>query len=254
MSRAFTLIELLVVIAIIAILAAILFPVFAQAKLAAQKTRNLAQMKQLGVAVTIYAADWDDYFVPASDRSDPNGVPSIWPPKLLPYAKTKELFVVPGTGATFAEDWDTRRNQNIGYSDATGVDPFSGATEGAAPPGTEGFLGAANFSQADEAASIGLFAITPHSVNGKERGYVFNPYNGPNDPNGDYRKGSPLVADVNLCLDSPLPPSQLKPIFARIGADGRGNGSTPVIFADGHARSYSAKALQEPGKVIWRFR
>jgi prepilin-type N-terminal cleavage/methylation domain-containing protein len=59
-NRAFTLIELLVVIAIIAILAAILFPVFAQAKEAAKKTQGLAQMKQIGTAAQIYAADFDD--------------------------------------------------------------------------------------------------------------------------------------------------------------------------------------------------
>lgn len=254
MKRAFTLIELLVVIAIIAILAAILFPVFAQAKLAAQKTRNLAQMKQLGVAVMMYASDWDDYFVPASDRSDPTADPTIWPPKVLPYVKSKELFVIPNSDGTFATDWSTRRNQNIGYSDATGVDPFSGATEGAAPPGTEGFTSAASFSQADEAASIGLFALTPNSVSGKERGYVFNPYNGANDPNGSYRLGLPLIADVNLCINTPLAAGALKPIFARMGADGKGNGTSPVIFADGHAKAFSAKAMQSHGNIIWRFR
>ncbi len=60
MKKAFTLIELLVVIAIIAILAAILFPVFAQAKLAAKKSVALSQAKQLGTAVNIYLADSDD--------------------------------------------------------------------------------------------------------------------------------------------------------------------------------------------------
>ena len=60
MKRAFTLIELLVVIAIIAILAAILFPVFAQAKLAAKKTKGLAQFKQVGTGLQIYLGDSDD--------------------------------------------------------------------------------------------------------------------------------------------------------------------------------------------------
>ena len=64
MKRAFTLIELLVVIAIIAILAAILFPVFAQAKLAAKKTAGLAQVKQIGTAVHIYLSDYDDVLMP----------------------------------------------------------------------------------------------------------------------------------------------------------------------------------------------
>ena len=68
MKRAFTLIELLVVIAIIAILAAILFPVFAQAKLAAKKTSALSNVKQLGTGVAIYLADADDTYPMAFSR------------------------------------------------------------------------------------------------------------------------------------------------------------------------------------------
>jgi prepilin-type N-terminal cleavage/methylation domain-containing protein len=73
LKRAFTLIELLVVIAIIAILAAILFPVFAQAKSAAKKTQDLSQMKQLGTAVQIYAGDHDDT-LPLAYAVGPGGV------------------------------------------------------------------------------------------------------------------------------------------------------------------------------------
>src|SRR3954469_17835340 len=60
--KAFTLIELLVVIAIIAILAAILFPVFAQAKEAAKKSQTLNNTKQLSIAMLIYNTDNDDIF------------------------------------------------------------------------------------------------------------------------------------------------------------------------------------------------
>jgi len=65
-SKAFTLIELLVVIAIVAILAAILFPVFSQAKSAAKKTQSLAQLRQIGLAWTLYADDYDGALMRAS--------------------------------------------------------------------------------------------------------------------------------------------------------------------------------------------
>ncbi|NLE54995.1 MAG: prepilin-type N-terminal cleavage/methylation domain-containing protein, partial [Lentisphaerae bacterium] len=62
MQRRFTLIELLVVIAIIAILAAILFPVFAQAKEAAKKTACLSNARQVGLANSMYLGDWEGVY------------------------------------------------------------------------------------------------------------------------------------------------------------------------------------------------
>src|ERR1044072_5903757 len=78
MKKAFTLIELLVVIAIIAILAAVLFPVFAQGKLAAKKTAGLNQGKQIGLATQIYLADYDDT-LPGYRWNVPNSDPAINP-------------------------------------------------------------------------------------------------------------------------------------------------------------------------------
>ncbi len=252
-GRAFTLIELLVTIGIIAILAAIIFPVFARAKEASLKTKALTQMRELSLSVMMYASDYDDFFVPASMRGG-SGDPIVWPQILIDYTKDSNMFLAPGAPkSSWAFDWAHRKNQSIGYSDATGVDPASTTVPGAAPAGTEAFPWAASFSDAEEAARTGLFATTPNGSN-KERGYVFNPYNGPDSPDGDYKKGLPLIADVNLCEGSLLAPGFLKPIYARYSADRKGGGLSPVIFADGHAKSYSANAMNAHGTIIWRFR
>ena len=80
MKRAFTLIELLVVIAIIAILAAILFPVFAQAKEAAKKTASLSNAKQTGTSMVIYSTDSDDRFPMATLNNNGTWLPGYLVP------------------------------------------------------------------------------------------------------------------------------------------------------------------------------
>ncbi|MBA4293455.1 hypothetical protein C0431_10860 [bacterium] len=97
MKKAFTLIELLVVIAIIAILAAILFPVFAQAKLAAKKVSDLSNTKQIGIAMQIYISDFDDTYPPANYRNnDSSAFGEVhWSWMVLPYVKNEQIFVSP---------------------------------------------------------------------------------------------------------------------------------------------------------------
>ncbi len=102
-NKAFTLIELLVVIAIIAILAAILFPVFAQAKTAAKRASEPSNSKQLVLASLMYAGDSDDGFMNASvcypgagGWGDQSRTPeNYWDPKLSPYAKSQGIFRYP---------------------------------------------------------------------------------------------------------------------------------------------------------------
>lgn len=96
--KAFTLIELLVVIAIIAILAAILFPVFAQAKAAAKKSQSLSNVKQQALAVQMYLADNDDVHAQGywyqNDSSSAGGY-NHWTGVMQPYIKSFRLFVDP---------------------------------------------------------------------------------------------------------------------------------------------------------------
>lgn len=93
-GSAFTLIELLVVIAIIAILAAILFPVFAQAREKARQTACLSNTKQLGNALAMYTQDFDET-LPMGGWSNVNGTSSRWFRDLYPYVKSLDVYVCP---------------------------------------------------------------------------------------------------------------------------------------------------------------
>lgn len=96
MKKAFTLIELLVVIAIIAILAAILFPVFAQAKAAAKQTSSLSNVKQLMTSILIYNGDYDDNTMTELWQNRGDGEWTTWMETLLPYVKNTQIFLDPG--------------------------------------------------------------------------------------------------------------------------------------------------------------
>lgn len=91
----FTLIELLVVIAIIAILAAILFPVFARAREQARKTSCLSNLKQIGTAIVMYAQDYDENLVPVATGICPGPTSFGWADLAYPYVKNEKVFDCP---------------------------------------------------------------------------------------------------------------------------------------------------------------
>ena len=113
MKRAFTLIELLVVIAIIAILAAILFPVFAQAKAAAKKSVSLSNVKQIATGMHLYMGDADD--VTPSTYGVGGKTVDIYQ-TFQPYLKNMDVF--------FCPEWD-KRSRSLPTCD--NADPVPGA-------------------------------------------------------------------------------------------------------------------------------
>src|ERR1700712_6152221 len=95
--QGFTLIELLVVIAIIAILAAILFPVFAQAREKARQASCVSNEKQLALAVLQYTQDYDERYPigMTSGGADWGDINNYWVGKILPYIKSTQVFACP---------------------------------------------------------------------------------------------------------------------------------------------------------------
>lgn len=125
-SEGFTLIELLVVIAIIAILAAILFPVFAKAREQARKTSCLSNLKQLGLGFMMYAQDYDEQLpaIPFGDCSTcwpwaawPGSVDwtGVFTNAVMPYLKNKQIMQCPS--ATEVDRWSGRNGLSYCYSE-----------------------------------------------------------------------------------------------------------------------------------------
>ena len=100
-TRGFTLIELLVVIAIIAILAAILFPVFAQAREKARSISCASNLKQLATSVLMYVQDNDETY-PLGVRQDWD---STWASEVQPYVKNDAVFRCPDDGNLTQPGW-----------------------------------------------------------------------------------------------------------------------------------------------------
>ena len=144
--NAFTLIELLVVIAIIAILAAILFPVFARARENARRSSCQSNLRQIGLGMMQYTQDYDEKFVKQSLDPTMPAQYMFFGNQLQPYLKSTQIFVcpsasgseyslaTPGTNPTDAQDhvWTAPAGSGIPLSPMKGTYGLSFTVDGSA--------------------------------------------------------------------------------------------------------------------------
>ncbi|MCS6775019.1 MAG: prepilin-type N-terminal cleavage/methylation domain-containing protein [Chloroherpetonaceae bacterium] len=236
-QRAFTLIELLVVIAVIAILAAILFPVFAQAREKARQTACISHLRQQGMAIAMYAQDYEAYPFHSSPASQ---VPRTrWPDYIFPYVKNEMLFrcpsMLPGQEASF-RPWAHNPNLRFGgygynyqYLGNSRF-PFSAPDALVAVPAqTVAIADTAGVRRDDGSSIAGAYAVDPPlpSARGSR-------------PTGDPQGyGNP---DANECGSGNPGPGVWR--CRSIPAE-RHHGMVCVTFCDGHSRVMRLSQLDD---------
>ena len=277
MKKAFTLIELLVVIAIIAILAAILFPVFAQAKAAAKKTAGLSQVKQIGTSMQIYLNDSDDVYFPyrtadpnpayvkAKAAGDPNAdtyygssarTRTFFNQLLLPYTKSDDLFKAPTQNGAWVNadvtgnSTDSPAFRSYGGQNSYGVNNFAfTAPTNAAGTDSGGGL---NASQIAEVSNT-LIMVDASYYNVLPR-YVGNLVGAPTtfdvcSSTYPYYWRS-LGNSTYFAVTKPTAADAIKKIDARY------SGKLNVVRADTSAKSFDSKAVyndlrDKPTASMW---
>lgn len=217
---AFTLIELLVVIAIIAILAAILFPVFAQAREKAREATCMSNLKQIGLGIMQYVSDYDELYPLTRNNtatvSTGGGTWSLWKVNTYPYVKSQDVYTCPSGIVATTGKYILPSGQTLTFAEnySYGCNEFICVNGGATPP--------VPVSQADlkQISTIALLADDTYPTwNNPAR--VINA----NIP--------PEVAPPNGAI--PIAPN---PQWARH------MGGSIIVYCDGHAKWQSQAALR----------
>jgi prepilin-type N-terminal cleavage/methylation domain-containing protein/prepilin-type processing-associated H-X9-DG protein len=251
--RGFTLIELLVVIAIIAILAAILFPVFAQAREKARQTACLSNTKQLALGVFMYAQDYDETLPVAGTNAQCRG---RWQWQIFPYVKNEQIFTCPNLASApwraIVTTYDCAANSGrpatpglrLGQQDKGGygwnyaLHGASGGVTGVPLDNASGYSLAAINKPADTIC-IGETGILPGTVSA-ESGWAMMAYD-PREPAAasfgqpgllpQFRHQTETRANLGA------PADRVRPVPTK--------GNANFVFLDGHAKNLNIGTAME---------
>jgi prepilin-type N-terminal cleavage/methylation domain-containing protein/prepilin-type processing-associated H-X9-DG protein len=244
--RGFTLIELLVVIAIIAILAAILFPVFAQARDKARSAACLSNQKQFASALLMYMQDYDEkglWFYNESDaKATKDWVSGYWYNPIMPYVKNLGVFMCPAVSRSKDGCEPDRKPRPLLNRCGFGIN-----------------VAHAGYGTGDPYFRPGKVADTRPLAAYAEPARVIFLADSQLDPRKDAHLGwqdikcpiphkAPLSGDVDLWVNDKGSGGPNNPNITR-----RHQGGANAVFMDGHAKwyTYDAYLNQGPGKEIW---
>ncbi|MCW3059823.1 MAG: prepilin-type N-terminal cleavage/methylation domain [Capsulimonas sp.] len=236
-SAGFTLIELLVVIAIIAILAAILFPVFAQAREKARAISCLSNLKQIGLAFTQYNQDNDEYF-PGLYQGNWNSSIGRWMDSIQPYVKNTQIFNCPSDSNTANKYIANRGTIDLG---ATAIGGFGSYAASNAYWGNGGNAGGSQWAGPMSGAQNVTDSLP--SIESPSTTYLVG------DGNGSFQLSWVFNAQQPTAIDAASnPPNTLHGTDATsTNLEGmsvaRHQGRTNIVFCDGHAKSMTLGAL-----------
>ncbi|MCC6731165.1 MAG: DUF1559 domain-containing protein [Chthonomonadales bacterium] len=266
--RAFTLIELLVVIAIIAILAAILFPVFAQARSAARKATSLSNVKQIALGILMYVQDYDETF-PQSEYGGGAAEPTYphveWYAMIYPYVKNGDRTQVNGVDQSWGKDGIfhapgyPQAASNIvgdpGGGHSYGVDEAIFPTNYECTPASTP-NGTVPVAMLDNSASKVI--LMEKGANYSSWGYPwYHPWQQmwvgpilrtPNDPSTRFRDGvdvyTPGTPVYSPVFDSDCSSSYDGAWECAAHARYRYSNTCPMAFADGHAKAVTRSGIK----------
>jgi prepilin-type N-terminal cleavage/methylation domain-containing protein/prepilin-type processing-associated H-X9-DG protein len=243
MKRGFTLIELLVVIAIISILAAMLFPVFAQARQKARQTACLSNVRQITQSMMMYRQDYDEgfpqlFYTGEAGKTQPDNFGLYrWSWLVQPYAKSFDLFFCPSDGN--AAHLRQKTNPNFGYN--FGLLPSYGYNAHYLSPGEDPYLpDHAEFLPVSEA----YLTAPSETVMLAESTWFSPPRRGlpPNQPQIGYYRVYPPSQWAGA---PPLDGLSYGHVWPR-----HNNQWATTAFADGHVKPMTVNALND--EVLWR--